>query len=257
MLLAVDIGNSNIVLGGVGIDDESISFTTRLHTEKKLSYDQYALQIKGILEINNIDISLIEGCIISSVVPPVLDAVKQAISIVTKIEPIVVGPGIKTGLNILTDNPAQLGSDLVVNAVACINRFKAPIITIDMGTATTIAVVDKNKNYIGGAIFPGVRISLDALSEKTAQLPSISLEAPSKVINANTIDCMQSGVIFGNASMIDGIVDRMEEELGEPVTVVATGGISRHIVPFCKREIIYDDNLILKGLKILYDKNKK
>lgn len=255
MLLAVDIGNSNIVLGGIKGDE--ITFITRLYTERKMSNAQYALQIKGILEINNVKLDEIEGCIISSVVPPVLDTVKQAITIVIKHEPMVVGPGIKTGLNILTDNPAQLGSDLVVNAVACVNRFTPPIITIDMGTATTVAVIDKNKSYIGGAIFPGVRISLDALSEKTAQLPSISLDEPVKVIGANTIDCMQSGVVFGNASMIDGIVERMEEELGEPATIVATGGISRHIVPFCKRDIVYDDNLILKGLKILYDKNKK
>ncbi|MFI3231072.1 MAG: type III pantothenate kinase [bacterium] len=256
MLLAIDIGNTNIVIGGLKNQNES-EFIARLHTDKTLTRDQYAIQIKNILDIYKIDINLINGCIISSVVPPVLDAIKQSITMVTgQTNIIIVGPGIKTGLNILTDNPAQLGSDLVVNAVACIELFKTPIINIDMGTATTVSVMDKNKNYLGGAIVPGVKISLDALSSMTAQLPFISLEAPKKAIGSNTIDCMRSGVILGNASMIDGIIERMEEELGEKATVVATGGISKHIIPYCKQEIVYDDNLILKGLYILYFKNK-
>lgn len=253
MLLAIDIGNTNIVLGGITKD--KIHFISRIYTEKRLSDDQYAVQIKSLLDIYKVSVKDIENCIISSVVPPVLDAIKRAVCIIIKKEPLVVGPGIKTGINILTDNPAQLGSDLVVNAVACINEFKAPIIIIDMGTATTISIIDKDKNYIGGCIMPGVKISLNALSVNTAQLPHISLDTPRKSFGSNTIDAMKSGIVFGNASMIDGMIERIEAEIGCCAVSVATGGISKHIIPFCKKEIIFDDNLILKGLYLLYNKN--
>ncbi len=255
MLLAIDIGNTNIVLGGIG--EDKIYFTARIYTEKKLSYDQYTMQIKNILDIYDINIDEIEDSIISSVVPPVLDSIKKAIKIIIGKDPLIVGPGIKTGLNIVMDNPAQLGSDLVVNSVACLDGFKPPIVIIDMGTATTISVLDKNKNYIGGCIIPGVKISLDALSSKTAQLPYISLEEPKKIIGTNTIDCMRSGVIFGNASMIDGMISKIEESLEEKVTAIATGGIAKHIIQFCKKDIIYDGNLLLKGLYNIYIKNRR
>ncbi len=254
MLLAIDIGNTNIVLGG--INEDKIYFIARLYTERRLSYDQYTIQIKNILDIYNINIKDLDDCIISSVVPPVLDAIKQAVKTLVKKDPIIIGPGIKTGLNILMDNPAQLGSDLVVNSVACLNEFNPPLIIIDMGTATTISVIDKNKNYIGGCIIPGVKISLNALSSMTAQLPHISLDEPKKTIGTNTIDCMKSGIVLGSASMIDGMIDRIEEDLGSKTTVIATGGIANHIIPFCKKDIIYDDNLLLKGLYIIYVKNK-
>lgn len=254
MLLAIDIGNTNIVLGG--INEDKIYFIARLYTERRLSYDQYTIQIKNILDIYNINIKDLDDCIISSVVPPVLDAIKQAVKTLVKKDPIIIGPGIKTGLNILMDNPAQLGSDLVVNSVACLNEFNPPLIIIDMGTATTISVIDKNKNYIGGYIIPGVKISLNALSSMTAQLPHISLDEPKKTIGTNTIDCMKSGIVLGSASMIDGMIDRIEEDLGSKTTVIATGGIANHIIPFCKKDIIYDDNLLLKGLYIIYVKNK-
>ena len=254
MLLTIDIGNTNIVLGG--ISEDKIYFIARLYTEKRMSYDQYTIQIKYILDIYNINIKNIDDCIISSVVPPVLDAIKQAVKTLVKKDPMIIGPGIKTGLNILMDNPAQLGSDLVVNSVACLNEFKPPLIIIDMGTATTISVIDKNKNYIGGCIIPGVKISLNALSSMTAQLPHISLDEPKKTIGTNTIDCMKSGIVLGSASMLDGMIDRIEEDLGSDATVIATGGIANHIIPFCKKDIIYDDNLLLKGLYIIYIKNK-
>ena len=254
MLLAIDIGNTNIVLGG--ISEDKIYFIARLYTEKRMSYDQYTIQIKNILDIYNINIKNIDDCIISSVVPPVLDAIKQAVKTLVKKDPMIIGPGIKTGLNILMDNPAQLGSDLVVNSVACLNEFKPPLIIIDMGTATTISVIDKNKNYIGGCIIPGVKISLNALSSMTAQLPHISLDEPKKTIGTNTIDCMKSGIVLGSASMLDGMIDRIEEDLGSDATVIGSGGIENHIIPFCKKDIIDDDNLLLKGLYILYIKNK-
>lgn len=255
MLLAVDIGNTNIVIGG--ITNEKIHFIARLSTDKRFSKDQYTIQIKNILEIYNIDLQCIEDCIICSVVPPVLEAIKDAVFVLVKKEPLIISPGIKTGLNILIDNPAQLGSDLVVSAVACIDEFKLPLIIIDMGTATTISVVDINKNYIGGCIVPGVKISLSALSTMTAQLPCISLEEPKKIIGTNTIDCMKSGIVFGNASMLDGIIEKIEDTVGQKCTVIATGGIAKHIIPYCKNNIIYDDNLMLKGLLYIYNKNKK
>ena len=168
----------------------------------------------------------------------------------------IVGPGVKTGLNILMDNPAQVGSDRIVNAVAAINEYPAPLIIIDMGTATTFCVIDEKKNYIGGMILPGVRISLDALTSRTSQLSKISIEAPKKTIGKNTIDCMKSGIIHGNAACIDGMVKRIEHELGQKATVLATGGLARKIVPYCEQRILIDDELLLKGLRLIYNKNK-
>ena len=161
-------------------------------------------------------------------------------------EVMVVGPGVKTGLNILMDNPRQVGSDLIVDAVAVIHEYPVPAAIIDMGTATTISVVDAKKNYIGGAIIPGVRISADTLTARTAQLPKISLEAPEKLI----------GVFFGNVALIDGMLERMEEEVGQKLTVIATGGLAKSLIPYCRHDIILDDELLLKGLKIIYEKNQ-
>lgn len=167
----------------------------------------------------------------------------------------IVGPGLKTGLNILMDNPAQVGSDLIVNAVAGLKHYGAPLIIIDMGTATTISVVDDKKNYIGGMILPGVKVSLDSLVNRTSQLPKISLEAPRKIIGKNTIDCMKSGIIMGQAASMDGMVERVWDELGYHAKAVATGGLAGCIVPYCRHEIIYDNELTLKGLGIIYRKN--
>ena len=154
------------------------------------------------------------------------------------------------------DNPAQLGSDLVANAVAGIAEYKAPMMIFDLGTATTVSVIDAKKNYIGGMIYPGVNISLNALTENASQLQGIGLEAPKRIVGKNTIECMKSGVLYSNAAALDGIIDRIEEELGEKATVVATGGLAKKIVPHCKREIILDEELLLRGLLIIYEKNK-
>ncbi len=254
MILAIDIGNSNIVFGVMDKDGKSV-FNSRIKTDSSRTADQYAIDFKNILELYGADKNAINGGIISSVVPPVLNAVKQAVKTVTGIEPLVVGPGIKTGLNILMDNPAQVGSDLIVTAVAALSLYKPPVIIIDMGTATTIEVVDKNKNYIGGCICPGVKTSLDALSGKTAQLPYISLSDPKNPIGKNTIDCMRSGIIYGSAAMIDGLIDYFEEELGSKTQRVATGGISSKIIPYCKNKIDVCENLLMQGLFTIYYKN--
>ena len=255
MLLAIDIGNSNIVLGC--IEGQTILHEARLATDLIKTSDQYCMDLKNLLSLYEINRTMIEGVIISSVVPPVLNSFKTAVTKLTGIKPMVVGPGIKTGLNILMDNPAQIGSDLVVAAVATLREYPAPLIIIDMGTATTMSVINANRAYIGGCICPGVRISSEALTARTAQLPGISLEAPKRAIGKNTIDSMQSGIMLGAACMLDGMIDRMEQELGQPATVLATGGIARFVIPMCRRTIIFDRNLLLKGLTILYENNKK
>lgn len=254
MILAIDMGNTNIVIGC--IDDEKIYFIERLSTDKTKTDLEYAMAFKTVLELYAIDIRQIEGAIISSVVPPVVNALIRAVEKIIGKTPFVVSPKLKTDLNIQMDTPQTLGSDLIVDAVAGIKEYGAPLIIIDMGTATTMSVVDKNGNYVGGMIAPGIRLSMDALSSNAAQLYKISLESPKNAIGKNTIDCMKSGLVLGAASMIDGLIDRMEEELGYKTTIIATGGLAKVVVPLCKREITIDDDLLLKGLKIIYDKNR-
>jgi type III pantothenate kinase len=253
MILAIDMGNTTIVIGC--IDDNKIYFVESISTDTSKTELEYAIGFKAVLELYNINVQDIKGAIISSVVPPLLNIIKNAIKKIVGVTPLIVSSGLKTGLNILMDNPKQVGSDLVVDAVAGVKEYGVPLIIIDVGTATTISVIDKNKNYIGGMILPGVKTSLDALVSRTAQLLRISLEAPKKAIGKNTIDCMQSGVIFGNASCLDGMIDRIEDELGYRTTVIATGGLANAIIPYCKKKVIYDGELLLKGLKIIYDKN--
>ncbi len=255
MILAVDIGNSHTVIGC--LEGMEIKYIARIETNPLKTEYEFAVTIKQLFDFEDIDYSAFEGAIISSVVPPLTDTLKRAIKMLTGIVPIVVGSGIKTGLNILIDNPAQLGSDLVVGGVAALASYKPPIIICDMGTATTISVIDEKGNYLGGAIAPGMQLSLHALASGTSQLPKVPLEAPKKCIGTNTVDCMKSGSILGTAAMIDGMIDRIEEELGVKASVLATGGISRIIVPQCKHDIIYDEDLLLRGLAIIYEKNKK
>ncbi|MBQ6714279.1 MAG: type III pantothenate kinase [Clostridia bacterium] len=254
MLLAIDIGNTNLTLG---VYDESVLlFTARLSTDTRLTRDQYAVAIKDILALHNTDYRDIEDCIISSVVPTVATSVANAISLLCHIVPLELGPGLKTGLNIKIDNPAQLGADLVAGAVGAISEYTLPCIVIDMGTATTVSVINSEGQFLGGSIAAGVMLTLKALTENTSQLPSINLSAPPSVIGRNTVDCMRSGLILGTASMIDGLIERISEELDEIPTVVATGGLSKEIISHCKSEIIYNENLLLEGLREIYEKNK-
>lgn len=255
MILTVDIGNSNIVLGGVQGDE--IVFEARLRTEATKTSDQYCVDLKILLDVYQVNPEDIEGCIISSVVPQVLNSFQTAIKKLTGKTALVVGPGIKTGLDIRLENPGQTGADLVVADVAALREHKPPLIVIDMGTATTMSVLDTNGAHIGGCIIPGVRISLDALTDKTALLPGLQLDQPKRAIGRNTIDAMRSGIMIGTACMLDGMIQRMEEELGSKTTVIATGGIAKFIVPLCKTPIIYDKDLLIKGLVALYRDNKK
>ena len=254
MILAIDIGNTNIVVGC--IDEEKIYFTERLSTVRTKTELEYAVDIKTVLDIYHIKRTDIEGCIISSVVPQITGIAKLAAEKILKKEVMVLGPGVKTGLNIVMDNPGQLGADLVADAVAGLASYPVPLVVIDMGTATTISVVNSKKQYVGGMIMPGVGISLDALTARASQLSGISIDAPRHIIGKNTIECMKSGVLYSNAAALDGIIDRIEEELGEKTTVIATGGLAKKIVPHCRKEIILDEELLLKGLMLIYRKNK-
>ena len=254
MILAIDIGNTNIVVGC--IDDEKTYFIERLSTVRTKTELEYAVDLKTVLDIYHIKKTDIEGCIISSVVPQITDIARLAAEKILKKEVMVLGPGVKTGLNIMMDNPGQLGADMVADAVAGLASYPVPFIVIDMGTATTVSVVNDKKQYIGGMILPGVGVSLDALTSRASQLSGISIDAPKHIICKNTIECMKSGVLYSNAAALDGIVERIEEELGQRTTVIATGGLAKKIVSHCKREIILDEDLLLKGLRVIYEKNK-
>lgn len=254
MLLVMDIGNTNVVIGC--IEGDKIYFIERMSTDRRKTELEYAISIKNVLEIYDIHGGHIEGAIISSVVPQITEVVRSATEKLIRKSVKVVGPGLKTGLNIMMDQPAQLGSDLVVNAVAAMAEHPVPLIIIDMGTATTVSVVNSKRIYIGGMILPGIRTATDSLVSNAAQLQQISFEMPKKLIGSNTIDCMKSGALYGSAAALDGLIERIEEELGEPCITVATGGLSGTVVPLCKKQIIVDDDLLMKGLQIVYNKNR-
>lgn len=255
MILAVDIGNSNIVLGA--IDQGKIVFISRLETNHNRLEDEYAAYMKSILELYGTDKTSFSGAIVSSVVPPLSDVLANAVKKLIGKEPLILGPGIKTGLNIRTNDPGQLGSDIVANNVAALNLYSGPVIVVDMGTATTVSASDADGNFIGCAIMPGVTTSLNALTKKAALLQEISFRAPEKAIATNTGDCMRSGIIYGTAAMVDGMADRFLAEMGTDAQLIATGGHAKYIVPHCKNRFTYDPNLLLSGLYIIYCKNSQ
>ncbi|MGI6107536.1 MAG: type III pantothenate kinase [Lachnospiraceae bacterium] len=255
MILAIDIGNTHTVIGV--IDEVRTIFVERITTSRERTDLEYAVLIRDTLDIHGIRADALEGAIFSSVVPPVTQAMKSAVKKVLGITPLQVSAGMKSGMNIRMDNPATVGSDLIADAVGAISQYPAPLVIFDLGTASTVSVIDRDKNYIGGMIMPGVALSLAALSSRTAQLPAIDLTAPKKLIGTNTIDCMKSGVIYSNAAAIDGIADRVEDELGQKASVVATGGLAKLIIPYCRRKVILDEDLLLKGLRVFYEKNKR
>mgnify|MGYP001109872980 FL=1 len=254
MILTIDIGNTNIVLGG--FDDEKLRFISRISTNAKKTDAEYATKLKSILSLYGVDESEVSGAAISSVVPILTQTMANAIKIVFNVKAVIVGPGIKTGINLLADNPAQVGADLICACVAAAKLYTPPVLIIDMGTATKFMLVDESKSFTGVSIMPGVEISLKALTGGAAQLPQISLVPPKKLLGTNTIDCMRSGIIYGNAAMLDGMIDRIGDEVKSELTIVATGGLSRPIIPYCRHDVILDDDLILKGLLIIYNKNK-
>ncbi len=255
MILAIDTGNTNIVLGC--LEGKRILFTLRLHTDRNRTADEYALLLEGLLRRQGVDPKTLEGGILSTVVPELGAALLSAARQITGKDFLLVGPGTDTGLDVRTDDPAHLGADLVVGAAAALEKYRPPLVIFDMGTATTLSVIGPEGAFLGGMIIPGLRLSVDALSAGTAQLPYIHLGEPAKLIGANTVDCMQAGAVYGTAAMLDGLIERVEDELSRPVTAVATGGLTGIVLPYCKRPIHHDPDLLLEGLGALYRRNSQ
>lgn len=254
MFLAIDIGNTNIVIG-LYRDDQLVR-TLRIATDPLKTDDEYMLLLSSLLALHEIPLADLEGGILSSVVPQLKTVFSSAVEKLIGRRLIVIGSGIKTGLNILIKDPSKLGSDLVVGAVAALAKYPRPIVLFDLGTATTVSVIDKAGSYRGTMIIPGLRVSVDALSEHAAQLPAINIESPEKLIGTDTISAIQAGLIHGHAAMMDGLKQRIEEELGSPATGVLTGGLAGLVLPWCREKFYHDEDLLLEGLRILYHKNR-
>ncbi len=260
MLLVIDAGNTNITIGAYQGDE--LTFTSRLATDHRATRDRIAVDLASIFKLHGIERSSFTGAIISSVVPEISRALKQAVEKVTGQTPLLVGPGVKTGLNILTDNPAEVGADLVAVSVAAKSKYALPAIIVDLGTATKVIALDRNGAFLGwnGAflgcsIAPGIEISLNALSTGASQLINIGIRFPDHAIGTNTADSMTSGLIYGSIDMLDGMCDRFAAEIKDPVqTIVATGGLSS-VTAGCRNEMVMDQDLILEGLKLIYQKN--
>lgn len=255
MILAVDIGNTNIVLAGY--EGRKVFFMERISTDQTKTSLEYAILLRTALDLHGTNPASVAGAIIGSVVPPLNYVIQTALRKVCGIRALVLGPGLKTGLNIRMDNPAAVGSDLIAGAVGALIKYQPPLAVIDMGTATTIIVVDQNRNYIGGMIMTGLSLSLNALVGKASQLQGISLQRPAHAIGKNTADAMRSGLLYGNAAMIDGLLSRVEEELGMPVRAIATGGLAGTVIEACRKEIILEKNLVTDGLIEIYDRNSR
>ena len=254
MFLALDVGNTHTVLGV--LDEEKLFFSCRFSTDRNKTSDEYSVMIRELLIMHHTPPEQISGGIISSVVPSMKAVLRDAVYSVTGRTCMIVGPGVKNGLKIRIDNPAQLGSDQVADAVAAIAEYPKPLLVFDMGTATTVSVINENTEYIGGMIMAGALLGLDALSNRTSQLPEISFaDKVDRLIGSNTVDCMRSGFAFGTAAMIDGVIDRMQKQFDRKLTVVLTGKTAEMITPYCEREVVLDKNLLLKGLRIIYLKN--
>jgi len=256
MLLAIDVGNSNTSIG-VFDEDKTLRLLASMNTDSKKTADQISIDLMNLFTLYHFDYTAITGSILCSVVPPLNFMMEKALTRLLGIPPIMVGPGVKTGLNIHLPVQSQIGADIVANAVSALEQFEPPIITIDMGTATAIGVISERGTYEGGLLLPGVNVSLDALSNRAAQLPAISLEYPKSLIGKTTEDSMRSGIVYGTAGMLDGIIDRIREEyFGYEVSVVATGGNAPVIVKYTRNHIVYDKYLLMNGLWAIYQKNK-
>lgn len=253
MILTIDIGNSAITMGGfVG---EDLVFSSRISTVREKTADEYAISILDSFKLYGVDKCAVKGVIIASVVPPANSEIREAIKLVFGINPLFVGPGVKSGIQIQCDIPSSVGADIIASSVAAKHIYGSPCLIVDVDTVTKITLVDKKGAFVGTSIMPGVLMGLNALSEGTAQLPKISLEAPCSVMGKNTADSMRSGAIFGNASMIDGMIDRVEREAGEAITVCVTGALSSLVAPYCNHNMRNDAHLVLKGLNLIYGKN--
>lgn len=256
MLLTVDINNTSVVFAIM--DEGAVLFITRLSSDKSRTSDEYAVLLEWALRQRGFSVKNIEGAIISSVVPPLTAVITDAVKIVVGCSPLLIGPGVKTGLNIRLDDPTELGGDFVASAVAAVSDYSMPCVIVEMGTAIAMGILDKTGSYIGGIICPGPMVSQEALARNAALLSNVSITPPPQVICKSTVACTQSGIINGSAAMIDGLLDRIEAELGEKVTAVATGDWADTIVPYCKRkDMLIDSELLMRGLWMIYKKNRR
>ncbi|MCI2058854.1 MAG: type III pantothenate kinase [Oscillibacter sp.] len=256
MLLAVDVGNSTMSVG-LFSQERKLLFLASLDTDSKKTADQISIDLMNLFALYHYDYRNVTGAICCSVVPPMNFMLAKALTRMLGTPPMIVGPGVKTGLNIRMEVQSQLGADIVADAVAALEKFQAPVVTIDMGTATTVGVISQGRNYEGGLLLPGLNVSLEALSHRAAQLPDISLQHPKSLIGKNTEECMRSGIVYGTAGMLDGVIDRIREQFpGEKLSVVATGGSAPVILRYCRNEIVYDKYLLMDGLRIIYEKNR-
>ncbi|MCM1365482.1 MAG: type III pantothenate kinase [Faecalibacterium sp.] len=252
MILVFDIGNTNITIGCY--DAENLIFVSRMYTERHKTGDEFAAQILSLFELYNVKPTDFTGAVLSSVVPELTAVIEKAIYLTIKKQPIIVGKEHNGHLKIEVLPVEHLGADLVAGCVAAAKKYPLPCLVVDLGTATKILALDKDGYFVGCTISPGVKISLDSLASKASLLPSVNLTKPERSYGTNTVECMQAGVVYGTAAMIDGMTKRIINELGfENTTIVATGGYSNGIIPCCEAEIIYDENLLLDGLKAIYD----
>lgn len=254
MLLTLDVGNTNITIGAY--DGDKLLFVSRMATDLSRMEDQYAIELLDIIRLHGARQEAVAGAIISSVVPRLTVYISKAIRLVFGIEALVVSSKLVPDLQVKGGTLDAVGADLIVGCVAAKTLYSCPNIVIDMGTATTLFVMDKDSYVLGGCILPGVGISLDALTNRAAQLSSVSMDAPENVIGKTTAACIQSGIVYGTASMIDGLCARIQEELGYPCKIIATGGLAKTIIENCKSDIVFSDTLLLDGLKIIYEQNK-
>ena len=257
MLLAIDIGNSNISVG-LFSRERTLHFLASIDTDSRKTADQISIDLMNIFSLYGFELKDVSGAIFSSVVPPMNFMMEKALTRLLGKPPMIVGPGVKTGLNIRMEIHNQLGADLVASAVAALEKYPAPIIMVDMGTATTISYISAKKAYEGGLMFPGVYLSMNAVSEQAALLSDISLEHPKCLIGKNSSDCLRNGMVYGTAGMLDGIIDRIRETIpGETPTIIATGTPAPVIAKYCRNPVIYDKYLLMEGLLAIYKKNQQ
>ncbi|MDB4943077.1 MAG: Pantothenate kinase type CoaX-like [Labilithrix sp.] len=254
MLLAVDVGNTNIVFGL--FDGTKLLHQFRVETSRGRTADEYSVILRQLLEMRGVDVAAVKGAIIASVVPALTDPMAELVRRAFGLESLVVGPGIKTGMAILYENPREVGADRIVNGVAAYERFHSGVIVVDFGTATTFDCVSPKGEYLGGVIAPGIQISADALFSRAARLPRVEIAKPPRLVGRNTQHSMQSGIVYGYVGLVDGLVQRLLEELAFPCGVIATGGLARLIAPLSATIKEVDDDLTLSGLRILYERNQ-
>lgn len=254
MILAIDIGNTNICIGG--LEGDRIRFAFRMVTRPHCTPDEYTAELRFLLRRFQFEKAACTGAILCSVVPALSGSLAEAVRRLTGFEPLRVAHTLDTGLTFAIDAPERLGQDRIADAAGAAALYSLPCMTVDLGTASTYNVISADRRFLGGFIVPGVQTSLRAISAGTAQLPPIAPEAPARLIGKNTEECLNSGAVYGTAAMLEGLADRVEAELGAPLTVVATGGLARGIIPCCRRDILFDGDLLFKGLAVLYRRNR-